>query len=134
MDSTNYEYLLSKGTPINHSLSMNGVKTYDKTERELQSLVHTVQIMSKDIGMEFGMDKCSPVRINKGKFCDMEDIRMADGQRMKQIEERGYKYSDIIQDSEVKTQVMKHKIRTEYLRRVRKLAKSELFQEMCLWE
>ena len=90
--------------------------------------------MSKDIGMEFGMDKCSPVRINKGKFCDMEDIRMADGQRMKQIEERGYKYSDIIQDSEVKTQVMKHKIRTEYLRRVRKLAKSELFQEMCLWE
>ena len=46
---------------------------------------------------------------------------------MKQIEENGYKYLGIIQDSETKTQVMKYKTRTEYLRRVRKLAKSELY-------
>ena len=52
---------------------------------------------------------------------------MPDGQRMKQIEENGYKYLGIIQDSEIKTQVMKYKTRTEYLRRVRKLAKSELY-------
>ena len=55
------------------------------------------------------------------------DIEMPDGQRMKQIEENGYKYLGIIQDSEIKTQVMKYKTRTEYLRRVRKLAKSELY-------
>ena len=58
---------------------MDDLKIYSKTERELQSLVHTVQMISKDIGMEFGMDKCSTVRIKKGKVCDMEDNEMPDG-------------------------------------------------------
>ena len=56
----------------------------------------------------------------------MEDIEMPDGQRMKQIEESGYKYLRIIQDSEIKIHAMKDKITTEYLKRVRKLAKLEL--------
>ena len=103
LNSTNYGYVLQKETPINHLLIMDDLKLYGKTERELQSLVHTVRIISKDIGMEFGMDKCSTVRIKKGKICDMEDIETADGQRMKQIEESGYKYLVIIQDSEIKS-------------------------------
>ena len=78
--------------------------------------------------MEFGMEECSTMRIKKGKICDMEDIEMPDGQRMKQIEESDCKFPGIIQDSEIQTQVMKDKIRTEYLRRVRKLAKSELYK------
>ena len=51
---------------------------------------------------------------------------------MKQIEEIGYEYVGIIQDNKTKTQVMKDKIRTEYLRRVRKLAKSELYTRNVL--
>ena len=54
---------------------------------------------------------------------------MLDGQRMKQIEESGYKYLGIIQDSEIKARVMKDEIRTEHLRRVRKLAKLELYAQ-----
>ena len=65
---------------------MDDLKSYGKTECELQSFVHTVWIISKDIGMEFGMDKCSTVCIKKGKICDMEDIEMPDGQQMKQID------------------------------------------------
>ena len=38
---------------------------------------------------------------------------------------------DIIKDSE--SQILKDKIRTEYLKRVRKLAKSKFLEEMCLW-
>ena len=51
------------------------------------------------------MDKCNTVRIRKCKICDMEDMEMPDGQRTEQIEESGYKYLDIIQDSETKSQV-----------------------------
>ena len=65
--------------------SMDDLKLYGKTERELQSLVHAVRMISKNIGTEFGMDICSSMRIKKGKICDMEDIEMLDGQRMKQI-------------------------------------------------
>ena len=82
---------------------MDHLKLCDKTGRELQLLVQRVQIISKDIGKEFGMDKCRTVRSKKGENCDMEDIEMLDGQQMKQVEESGYKYLGIIQGSEIKT-------------------------------
>ena len=47
--------------------------------------------------------------------------------QMKQIEESDYKYLGIPQDSKIKNHVMEDKIRTEYLKRVRKLAKSGLY-------
>ena len=96
-------------------------------QRELQSFLNTVQITSKDTGMEFAMDKCSTVHIKNGEICNVKDAEMPDGQRMKHIEKSGYKYIGIIQDSEIKTYAMKDKIRTKYLRRVRKLVKSELY-------
>ena len=42
------------------------------------------------------MDNWSTVPIKKRKICDMKDIEMPDGQRIKQIEESGYKYLGII--------------------------------------
>ena len=122
MNSTNYGYLRLKETPINNILLMHDQKLYGKTERELQSLVHTVRIISKDTGMEFGMDKYSTARIRKGKMCDMEDKEMPYGQRMKQIAKSGCKYPGFIKNSKAKTHVTEDKIRTEYLMRVRKLA------------
>ena len=49
----------------------------------------------------------------------MEDIEMPDGQQMKKIDESVQKHLRIIQDSEIKTQVMKDQIRTKYSRRVK---------------
>ena len=43
------------------------------------------------------MDKSCTTCIKKGKICDMGDIEVSDGQRMKKIEESGYKYLGIIQ-------------------------------------
>ena len=48
---------------INLYRHKDDLKLYGKTECELQSLVHTVRIISKDISMEFGMDKCSTMCI-----------------------------------------------------------------------
>ena len=83
LNNTNYGYLLSKEAPINHVLFMDDLKFYDKTERELQSLVHTVRTISKYIGLEFGMEKYCTVCIKKGKICDMEYTEMVDEQRMR---------------------------------------------------
>ena len=70
LNKTNYGYLLSIETPINHLLFIDDLKFYDKTERELQSLVHTVQTISKYIGLEFGMKRCCTVRIKKKKIAN----------------------------------------------------------------
>ena len=53
LNNTDYGYLLSKETPIDHVLFMDDLKFYDKTERELQSLVHTVRTIPKYIGLEW---------------------------------------------------------------------------------
>ena len=68
LNNTNYGYLLSIETPINHPLFMDDITFYDKTERELQSLAHTIQTKSKYIDLEFGMKICCTVRIKKEKF------------------------------------------------------------------
>ena len=44
---------------LNHLLLMDDVKLYGSNQNEIDSLVRTVQIVTMDIGMEFGKDKCS---------------------------------------------------------------------------
>ena len=42
---------------------MADLKLYTKNEKELDSLILTVKVFSKDIGMELGIEKCSILRI-----------------------------------------------------------------------
>ena len=106
---------------------MDDLKLYARSDRELNSLVNTVKIFSDDIGMSFGMDKCKIVSVKKGKMIDVDSIELPGGEKMSQIENEGYKYLGMIQDSQIRTGEMKEKLDKEYKRRVRKLAKSRLF-------
>ena len=36
---------------------MDGIKLFEKNEKELKILIHSVRIYSQDIGMEFGIEK-----------------------------------------------------------------------------
>ena len=55
---------------------------------------------------------------------------MPDGKTMKNIEESGYKYFDILKADGVKHEEMKGQIINKYIRRVRNTLKSKLdFQE-----
>ncbi len=53
-------YKLSKSQEqINHLMYMDGIKLFAKSEKELETLIHTVRIYNQDIGMEFGIGKCA---------------------------------------------------------------------------
>ena len=45
---------------------MDDLKIYASTPRELDALIGLVSDMSKEIGMEFGYDKCRTIAIEKG--------------------------------------------------------------------
>ena len=80
---TDYGYQLEKrGLKINHLLFMDDLKLYGKTERELNSLIHIVRIFSEDIGMKFGMDKCSFVVLKQEKIGSTNSIELPDGYQM----------------------------------------------------
>ena len=63
--TANPRYEFRTGEMINHLLFMDDLKLYPKSERTLDSLIQI--ICSKDIGMQFGIDKCAMFVMKKGK-------------------------------------------------------------------
>jgi hypothetical protein len=112
---------------VNHLLFMDDLKLYASDEDELESLVNVVDGYSRDIGMEFGMDKCAVLTMEKGKRVKREGMALPSGEVMKEVDESGYKYLGVLQTEEVMDKEMKRKIKDEYLRRVRLLARSRLY-------
>ena len=121
-------YSVGKGaSTINHLLFMDDLKLYCKSEDELKSLIHTVRIFSKDIGMEFGVGKCATVGMKQGKMVVNEGIDLPNGETIKSLEEgESYKYLGVLQCDVVKHAEMKEKLKQEYYRRIRKILKSKL--------
>ena len=68
LTTTKHGYEFAKnGEKINHLLYIDDLKLYAKNEKELDSLVQTVRVFSKDIGMDFGIEKCSMLIMKRGK-------------------------------------------------------------------
>ena len=55
------------GKLISHLLFMDDLKVYANNEANLKKLMEVVKRFSKDIGMKFGLDKCSKCSIKKGR-------------------------------------------------------------------
>ena len=86
-------YQLKKGgSRINHLMFMDDIKLFGRGTKEIDTLVQTVRIVSGDIRMEFGIEKCAHVNIQTGKITRTEGIQLPDGNNIKDIDETGYEY------------------------------------------
>ena len=112
---------------VNHLFFMDDLKLYAKSERELNELMMIVSEYSRDIGMEFGFEKCAMLVMKKGVKVKSEGIVVPSGDVIKEVERSGYKYLGILQECDVKHREMKEMIKSEYLRRVKLLARSKLY-------
>ena len=119
-------YTLGRGEKINHLLFMDNLKLYGKSENEIKGLVSTVQVFSQDIVMEFGIKKGCVIIMNRGKVKSTDGIELPSGEKIREIEEDGYKYLGILEYDRVKEQEMKDKFRNEYFRRAKLILKSKL--------
>ena len=70
-----YEFSESK-QKINHLLFMNDLKLYSRSEKGFDSLVQTIRVFSEDIGMEFGIEKCAMLVMEK-RDCEVSWYRIA---------------------------------------------------------
>ena len=117
----------SGGKTINHLVFMDDIKLYGKSEKELEALVELVRVFSRDIGMEFGLDKCAVLSIRKGVKVHCDGIVLPSGEAMKELDENGYKYLGVLEGADIMNREMKKKVKKEYLRRVKLVAKSRLY-------
>ena len=121
-----YDLAGGKGV-VNHLLFMDDLKLYRKSERQVDSLVNTVRVVSQDIHMEFGINKCAVLIMKRGKFHYCEGIKLPDGQSIKGLDEGdGHKYLGMLEVDEVKHTEMKEIVTKEYIKRVRKILRSKL--------
>ena len=68
-------YQLKKGgSRINHLIFMDDIKLFGRGTKEINTFVQTVRIVSGDIRMEFGIEKCALVNIQRGKVTRTEGI------------------------------------------------------------
>ena len=81
-----YEFSESK-EKINHLLFMDDLKLYSRSKKRLDSLGQTVRVFSEDIGMEFGVEKCSMLVMEKGKIVKSVGIELPNGKVIKSLRE-----------------------------------------------
>ena len=79
-----YQFSESKER-INHLLFMDDLKLYSRNEKGLDSLVQTVRVFSEDIGMEFGIEKCAMLVMEKGKIVNSVGIELPGGKVIKSL-------------------------------------------------
>ena len=112
---------------INHLLFMDDLKLYADSDENLTKLVQIVEKFSKDIHMDFGLEKCSKCTMKQGKKVETENIQLDGGGQIADLEsDSTYKYLGIEESATIQHKHMRKKITEEYLRRVKKICKSDL--------
>ena len=66
---------------------MDDLKSYSRSEKRQDSLVQTAHVFSEDIGMEFGIEKCTMLVMEKGKIVKSVGIELSDGKVIKSLQE-----------------------------------------------
>ena len=92
--------------------------------KDWDSLVQTVCVFSEDIGMEFGIEKCAMLVMEKGKIVKSVGIELPDGKLIKSLQKgECYKYLEILEADKILEEKMKLNVLKEY-RRLRKVSLS----------
>ena len=117
---------MKNGEKLNHLLFMDDLKIFAKSEREINGLISTVQILSNDTGMEFRIKKCGVLVLKRGTVVSSEGVEMPDGERIDEVEKNGYRYLCILEYNKIKERKMKENFRREYLSRTKLITKSRL--------
>ncbi|CAB3978867.1 Hypothetical predicted protein [Paramuricea clavata] len=107
-EKVGYEFR-GKELKIKHLLFMDDLKLFGKNKEQIDSLVKTVHIVSKDIGMEFGIKKCGMLVMKRGKIVECNGIQLPDEETIKSVKEDGYKYLGILELDKVMEGEMKRK-------------------------
>ena len=87
---------------------MDDIKLFAKNEKEMETLIHTVRIYSRDIGMEFGIEKCAMLVVKSGKRQLTDGMELPNNDKIKTLaENETNKYLGILEADTIKQVEMK---------------------------
>ena len=78
---------------------MESLRPYESNQNEIDCLVKTFEIGTKDIGMQFGIDKCGILAMKRRKEVEGNGIKFKNGEKVVLIGR--YKYLGISEKGDI---------------------------------
>ena len=111
----------SKRTNISHLFFVDNLKTYAQNIREVKQQLDLIATFSKDIKLEFGIDKCSYINIERGTKSLGVNLSLNDVEISEIENGECYKYLGQGEDIVFDNVLNKERVIAEYLKRVKKI-------------
>ena len=119
-----------RNTKITHLLFVDDLKTYASNRNEAMKQLQVITEFTRDIGMEFGADKCAYMNVERGIRTPLQEKIFMNGLELSELEDGdSYKYLGQDENIQYEGKLNKEKVRAEYFRRVRKIWNSELYSK-----
>ena len=112
---TNWGYHLDNHCTINHLFYVDDLKLYGTSDSQLTGLINMVKMVSDDIKMELGLDKCAKVTFKRSKKVSSENIPLMDNIVIQELQQGDtYTYLGVVEGGGVEHHGMKTKVEKEY--------------------
>ena len=109
-------------TKVSNLLYIHDLKVNAKNEEEMERCCALIAMFSRDIKMEFGLQKCAVIHIQKGIIQDSPCVH-----NMPLVSSNdSYKYLGILQSSIIHHDMMKEKAKKEYFNMIRGILKADI--------
>ena len=99
---------------ISHLLYMDDLQLLGRSENELKNEMKIVQTISKDMNMNFGLEKCARICLKRGSVQSILHVRSTFDNDIKELYPRkAYKYLDIEESFDIQHKNEKEKLKRE---------------------
>jgi len=106
---------------------MDELKLLGRNENDLKNEIKIVQTISKDINMNFRLEKCARICLKRGRVQSKMHIGSTFENDIKELDlSKAYKYLGIEESFDIQHKNEKEKLKKEYLRRLRRVLGTEL--------
>ena len=106
---------------------MDDLKLLGRNEKDLKNEIKIVHTISKDLNMNFGLEKCARICLNRGWVQSKMHIGNTFENDIKELDPRkAYKYLGIEESFDIQHKNEKEKLEKEYLKRLRLVLGTEL--------
>lgn len=127
LNTTPYGYMLRRPLRITHQFYVDDLKLYAAGARQLASLLEIVSEFSGDIGMRFGLDKCSSLHLNKGKQTEGEETQLLNGMEIQCLKKgEYYRYLGLMQAAKIDPLMTREELLKNMRARMKKVLNTKL--------
>ena len=114
-----YNITCQRNEKITHSLYVDDLKTYHKLRNKAAVMNTTIKSMFRDVGFEWGLQKCAAVEVNRGKLTEGGNLTVSKEESIQIMsKDDHYKFLGKVKNSKQLDELITQTFSQEYIRRL----------------